>query len=62
MANQLKMAQVHTIQNLSARGRSKRSIALELGIHRDTVTRHLEGDVHRQRDGQKTPLGPLRRK
>ncbi len=44
MANQLKMAQVHTIQNLSARGRSKRSIALELGIHRDTVTRHLEGE------------------
>ena len=41
MANQLKMAQVHAIQVLRDRGWSRRRIAQELGIHRDTVARYL---------------------
>jgi len=41
MANQLKMAQVHAIQVLRDQGWSQRQIALELGIHRDTVARYL---------------------
>lgn len=41
MANQLKMAQVHAIEVLRARGWSFRRIARELGIHRETVARYL---------------------
>jgi transposase len=41
MANQLKMAQIHAIQVLRARHWSQRRIARELGIHRETVARHL---------------------
>jgi len=41
MANELKMANVHSIQTLHERGWSNRRIAKELGIHRDTVSRHL---------------------
>ena len=41
MANQLKMAQVHAIQVLRDQGWSRRRIARELGIHRDTVARYL---------------------
>lgn len=40
MANQLSMAQVHTIQVLLGQGWSRRRIAQELGIHRDTVAQY----------------------
>jgi transposase len=40
MANQLSMAQVHAIQVLLDQGWSRRKIAEELGIHRDTVARY----------------------
>jgi hypothetical protein len=41
MANQLKMAQVHAIQVLREQGWSRRRIARELGIHRETIARYL---------------------
>lgn len=41
MANQLKMAKVHSILTLHQNGWSSRRIARELGVHRDTVRRHL---------------------
>jgi transposase len=41
MANQLKVAKVLSIQALHTRGWSQRRIARELGIHRETVARHL---------------------
>ena len=41
MANLLKMALVETIFTLHQRGWSQRRIARELGIHRETVARHL---------------------
>src|SRR5438128_3706692 len=42
MANQLKMAKIDAILALHQRKWSIRRIAKELGIHRDTVARHLE--------------------
>lgn len=41
MANHLGMAQVQAIQALHARGWSQRRIALELGVHRETVGRYV---------------------
>ena len=41
MANELKMANIQSILTLNKRGWSNRRIARELGIHRDTVGRHL---------------------
>jgi transposase len=41
VSNRLKMAMIETILLLSARGWSTRRIGRELGIHRDTVARHL---------------------
>jgi len=41
MANQLKMATIDTILTLHRRRWSIRRIALALGVHRDTVSRHL---------------------
>jgi transposase len=41
MANLLKMALIETICSLHQRGWSQRRIARELGIHRETVARHL---------------------
>jgi transposase len=41
VANHLKMALVETIRSLHQRGWSQRRIAEELGIHRETVARHL---------------------
>ncbi len=41
MANRLKMATVHSIQELRQRGWSQRRIARTLGIHRDTVARYV---------------------
>ena len=51
MANQLKMAKVHSIQTLHARGWSQRRIARELGIHRETVARYVQRAQHDPRDG-----------
>lgn len=42
MGNELKMAQVHAIEGLWRQGWSCRRIARELGIHRDTVRRHVK--------------------
>ncbi len=42
MANRLKMALVHSILALRARGWSYRRIARELGVHRETVARHVK--------------------
>jgi len=42
MANCLRMAQVQAIHVLRARGWSFRRIGRELGIHRDTVRRHVQ--------------------
>jgi transposase len=41
MANHLTMALVDTVRSLHQRGWSQRRIAEELGIHRETVARHL---------------------
>jgi len=41
MANQLKMAKVHSILTLRSQGRSFRWIARELGVHRETVSRYV---------------------
>ena len=41
MANQLKMAQVHSILTLHERGWSYRRIARALGVHRETVRRYV---------------------
>jgi transposase len=42
MANVLKMAKVHSIQTLHARGWSQRRIARALGVHRETVARYVQ--------------------
>jgi len=42
VANHLKMAQIHSVLTLHARGWSYRRIARELGIHRDTAKRYVE--------------------
>jgi transposase len=42
MANLLKMAISETIRTLHRRGWSQRRIAAELGVHRETVARHLQ--------------------
>jgi len=41
MVNTLKMAQIHTILGLWRQGWSFRRIARELGVHRETVARHV---------------------
>ena len=41
MANQLKMAEVQAILSLARGGWSNRHIARQLGVHRETVARHL---------------------
>lgn len=51
MANPLKMAKVHSIQTLHARGWSQRRIARELGIHRETVARYVQFAEGGPRDG-----------
>lgn len=42
MANQLKMAEIHSILTLRTRGWSFRRIARELGVHRETVARYVQ--------------------
>jgi hypothetical protein len=41
MANQLKMAAIDAILTLYAQGWSQRAIARRLGVHRETVSRHV---------------------
>jgi transposase len=41
MANQLKMAAIDAILTLHAQGWSQRAIARRLGVHRETVSRHI---------------------
>ena len=41
MANQLTMAAINAILTLHKSGHSRRAIARMLGVHRDTVARHL---------------------
>ena len=48
MANQLKMAKIDAILALHQRNWSIRRIAKELGIHRDTVARHIQLGKHSQ--------------
>ena len=56
MANHLKMAKVHAILTLHARGWSNRRIAQELGIDRDTVSRHVRREADRSNTA-KAPTG-----
>jgi transposase len=55
MANVLKMAKVHSIQVLHARGWSQRRIARELGVHRETVARYVQLTACGARDGPENP-------
>ena len=55
MANRLKMAKIHSIQTLHARGWSQRRIARELGIHRETVARYVQLAEYGPRDGPDSP-------
>ena len=54
MANQLKMAKVVSILALREQGWSQRRIALELGIHRSTVSKYL----HQAESGSKPAKAP----
>lgn len=56
MANQLKMALISSILSLRERGWSFRRIARELGVHRETVARHVR--LARSKPA-KAPLGNL---
>lgn len=55
MANQLKMGVIDSIFTLRQRGWSVRRIARELGIHRETVARHLEHGP----PGSKPAIAPI---
>jgi len=54
MANQLKVAKVHSILVLHQRGWSSRRIAVALGVHRQTVLRY----IRLARDGPKPAKAP----
>jgi transposase len=56
MANQLKMADIQCIVTLHGRGWSRRRIARELGIDRETVARHLRLSVLEQEAGPKPAI------
>jgi transposase len=56
MANQLRMAKIDAILALHQRKWSIRRIAKELGLHRDTVVRHLQLDEARSKQAR-APLG-----
>jgi len=64
MANQLKMAEIHAILTLHARGWSYRRIGRELGIHRDTAARYVRlaeaspDNVREDGSGQNRPNLP----
>ena len=54
MANQLKMANIHSIFLLHSMHWSQRRIARELGIDRETVRKYLEGGL----EGAKPAISP----
>jgi len=56
MANVLKMTMIEAIHSLRSAGLSCREIARRLGIHRETVSRHLRlgGEPVSKRAGFKT--------
>jgi transposase len=58
MANLLKVAVVNAIVTLRQRGWSLRRIARELGIHRDTVARHVQLAQTKGAAGQNQPNPP----
>jgi len=59
MANQLKMAEVQAILALARSGWSNRNIARQLGVHRETVGRHirLSGTTESDSKPASAPLG-----
>ena len=58
MANELKMAKVHSILTLHQQGHSYRRIAELLGVHRETVARY----VHQASKPAKAPPGSIESK
>ena len=57
MANQLKMALVQSIITLHGHGWSRRRIARELGIHRETVGRYVDRPGDGSKPAANAPLG-----
>ena len=57
MANQLKMAEVQAILALARGGWSNRHIARQLGVHRETVGRHLRLSAADHSKPASAPLG-----
>ena len=61
MANVLKMAIIEAIYSLRSAGLSCREIARRLGVHRETVSRHLRqepGAISKPANAPITPAGP----
>jgi len=58
MSNQLKMAKIDAILALRQRKWSIRRIAMELGVSRDTVARHIRASARQPNQGG-APLGVL---
>lgn len=59
MANQLKMAEVQAILALARSGWSNRHIARQLGVHRETVSRHRRLDREGEASTSKPAIAPL---
>ena len=57
MANQLKMALVDSIIALHGHGWSRRRIARELGLHRETVGRYVGSGSSEAKPANNAPLG-----
>ena len=57
MANQIKMAVRDSILTLYDRGMPQRRIARELGINRETVSRHIRGTHSSPPDPAISPIG-----
>jgi len=58
MANHLKMVLVHSILTLATQGWSQRRIARELGVDRETVSRHIRLTASRANPA-KAPIGSV---
>lgn len=57
MANRLRMAKIHSIQTLHARGWSQRRIARALGVDRETVARHVRAGTAGDQNQPNPPTG-----
>jgi transposase len=57
MANQLKMALIESILTLHGHGWSRRRIARELGIHRETVGRYVNDSAFPVKPAGNAPTG-----